>query len=44
MAAKFMQGNVAVIVGASAEGGKRWTRVETIAREGAKVEVAAPSP
>jgi NAD(P)-dependent dehydrogenase (short-subunit alcohol dehydrogenase family) len=41
MATALMQGKVAVILGASAEGGIGWTTAETMAREGAKVVVAA---
>ena len=40
---KLMEGKVAVILGASAEGGIGWTTAETMAREGAKVVVAARS-
>ena len=43
MATNLMQGKVAVIMGASAEGGIGWTTAETMAREGAKVVVAARS-
>ncbi|MET0658997.1 MAG: SDR family NAD(P)-dependent oxidoreductase, partial [Steroidobacteraceae bacterium] len=43
MATTLMQGKVAVIVGASAEGGIGWTTAEAMAREGAKVVVAARS-
>lgn len=43
MTSKLMQGKVAVIVGASAEGGIGWTTAETMAREGARVVVAARS-
>ena len=43
MATNLMQGKVAVILGASAEGGIGWTTAETMAREGAKVVVAARS-
>jgi NAD(P)-dependent dehydrogenase (short-subunit alcohol dehydrogenase family) len=43
MAAQEMQGKVAVILGASAEGGIGWATAETMAREGAKVVVAARS-
>lgn len=39
----LMQGKVAVILGASAEGGIGWVTAETMAREGAKVVVAARS-
>ncbi|MET0545066.1 MAG: SDR family oxidoreductase [Caulobacterales bacterium] len=41
--AGLMQGKVAVILGASAEGGIGWTTAEAMAREGAKVVVAARS-
>jgi NAD(P)-dependent dehydrogenase (short-subunit alcohol dehydrogenase family) len=43
MATSLMQSKVAVILGASAEGGIGWTTAETMAREGAKVVVAARS-
>lgn len=43
MATNLMQDKVAVIVGASAEGGIGWVTAETMAREGAKVVVAARS-
>ncbi|MET0988450.1 MAG: SDR family oxidoreductase [Steroidobacteraceae bacterium] len=43
MATNLMQGKVAVILGASAEGGIGWATAETMAREGAKVVVAARS-
>jgi NAD(P)-dependent dehydrogenase (short-subunit alcohol dehydrogenase family) len=43
MATNLMQGKVAVILGASAEGGIGWVTAETMAREGAKVVVAARS-
>lgn len=43
MAGGLMQGKVAVILGASAEGGIGWATAEAMAREGAKVVVAARS-
>ncbi|HKQ84076.1 MAG TPA: SDR family oxidoreductase [Steroidobacteraceae bacterium] len=43
MTTTLMQGKVAVILGASAEGGIGWTTAESMAREGAKVVVAARS-
>lgn len=43
MATDLMRGKVAVILGASAEGGIGWTTAQTMAREGAKVVVAARS-
>jgi NAD(P)-dependent dehydrogenase (short-subunit alcohol dehydrogenase family) len=43
MATNLMQGKVGVILGASAEGGIGWATAETMAREGAKVVVAARS-
>jgi NAD(P)-dependent dehydrogenase (short-subunit alcohol dehydrogenase family) len=43
MATNLMQGKVAVILGASADGGIGWVTAETMAREGAKVVVAARS-
>src|SRR5262245_43689092 len=43
MPTPLLQGKVAVILGASAEGGIGWTTAETMAREGAKVVVAARS-
>ena len=43
MADGLMQGKVAVILGASAEGGIGWATAEAMAREGAKVVVAARS-
>jgi len=43
MSSGLMKGKVAVILGASAAGGIGWVTAETMAREGAKVVVAARS-